>query len=107
MSKDGKAIGERVAVLETRTDGIEVRMKTMDEISKTCRELQAVAIGSINLRLNTFVNHEVTKLREEIADAKNTRREPLQWKEKAAIIIAILASFTAIAGQLISYFAGR
>jgi len=107
MSKNGKAIGERVAVLETRTDGIEVRLKTMDDTEKACRELQAVAIGAINVRLNTFVNHEVTKLREEITDAKSTRREPLQWKEKAAIIIAIVTSLTAIAGQLISYFIGR
>jgi len=106
MSKKPKEIGERVAVLETRTDGIDVRLGIITETEKACKELQAAAIEAINVRLNSFVNHEITKLRGEIQSAKDSRRDPLRWREKAAIIVAVIASVTAILGQLIARFFG-
>ena len=106
MSKGNKELGERVAKVETRVDGIDIHLKIINDTERACKELQATAIESINFRLNSFVNHEITKLREEIQAAKDSRREPLGRKERAAIIVAVIASVTAILGQLITHFFG-
>ena len=90
MGETDVVYAERIRALEKDVEHLDERM---DRFEAYCKETQTIyreSFQDMNVRIEKFLNHEVSLLKASIKDAKNTKRAPLSTWDWTKIMVTII-----------------
>ena len=99
--KSDVAYAERIRALEKDVQYLDERLNRFESYCKDTQLIFRESFQDMNTRIEDFLNHEVTELKESIKDAKNTQREPLSRWDWTKILVAIITVAGTVAVALI------
>ena len=92
---------ERIRALEKDVEHLDERMDRFENYCKDTQQIFRESFQDMNTRIEDFLNHEVTKLKASIKDAKNTQRAPLSRWDWTKILVTSITVAGAVAVALI------